>query len=98
MAEAAKLLDFSQPIDVGLLDSTVNFMYGAGNDQQASKGEPRATFPLPGVGILVCHSASTLQLLYAENSSREATPAVSGAPTGVDSRGHNPGGVAEPAY
>lgn len=33
-AVAAKLLDFSQPLDVALLDSTVNAFYGAGSNQE----------------------------------------------------------------
>ena len=33
-AVAAKLLDFSQPLDVVLLDSTVNAFYGAGSNQE----------------------------------------------------------------
>lgn len=39
MEAAAKLLDFSQPVDVPLLDGTVNFMYGAGTDVQRSAAE-----------------------------------------------------------
>lgn len=35
MVEAAqKLLDFSQPIDVPLLEQTVELMYGAANGEQ----------------------------------------------------------------
>lgn len=33
-AAAARLLDLSQPIDVPLLESTVNYMYGAGTNEQ----------------------------------------------------------------
>jgi hypothetical protein len=33
-AVAVKLLDFSQPLDVALLDSTVNAFYGAGSNQE----------------------------------------------------------------
>lgn len=31
---AAKLLDFSQPLDVALLDATVNAFYGAGSNDE----------------------------------------------------------------
>jgi hypothetical protein len=33
-AVTAKLLDFSAPLDVALLDSTVNAFYGAGSNQE----------------------------------------------------------------
>jgi hypothetical protein len=35
-AVTAKLLDFAQPLDVSLLDSTVNAFYGAGSNQEVS--------------------------------------------------------------
>ncbi|PSC71723.1 exportin-1-like isoform X2 [Micractinium conductrix] len=38
-AVAAKLLDFAQPLDVGLLDSTVNAFYGAGSNQERMAAE-----------------------------------------------------------
>ena len=31
---AAKLLDFSQPFDVPLLDATINAFYGAGSNDE----------------------------------------------------------------
>lgn len=40
-AQAAKLLDFGNPIDVALLDSTIALMYGAGSDVQVSLGRVR---------------------------------------------------------
>ena len=33
-ATAAKLLNFAEPLDVALLDSTVNAFYGAGSTEQ----------------------------------------------------------------
>ena len=35
---AAKLLDVSQPLDVALLDRTVDVFYGAGSNQEVSCG------------------------------------------------------------
>jgi exportin-1 len=36
---AAKLLDFSQPFDVALLDATVNAFYGAGSNDEVRERE-----------------------------------------------------------
>jgi hypothetical protein len=41
---AAKLLNFAEPLDVALLDSTVNAFYGAGSNQ-----EVRLRQALPGL-------------------------------------------------
>ncbi len=48
-AVAAKLLDFSQPLDVALLDSTVNAFYGAGSNQEVRED----------VGLLRCSRAGS---------------------------------------
>ena len=36
---ATKLLDFTQPIDVPLLDATVGAFYGAGSQEEVSNSE-----------------------------------------------------------
>lgn len=36
---AERLLDFASPLDVGLLDNTVNAFHGAGNNEQVMMGK-----------------------------------------------------------
>lgn len=55
-AVAAKLLDFAQPLDVGLLDSTVNAFYGAGSNQEVRQAPAGQTGPRPALAL----SASSL--------------------------------------
>lgn len=42
---AAKLLDFSQPLDVSLLDATVNAFYGAGSNDEVLPVPPFSSTP-----------------------------------------------------
>ena len=46
-AAAARLLDFAQPLDVAVLDATVNAFYGAGSNEEVSVSPPR---PATSVG------------------------------------------------
>jgi hypothetical protein len=47
VAAATKLLDFSQPTDVGLLESTVALMYGAGSGEQVRARTQRSACSVP---------------------------------------------------
>jgi hypothetical protein len=43
MSEVQRLLDFSQPCDVGLLEATVGFFYGAGTEEQVRRAGGRVS-------------------------------------------------------
>lgn len=40
---AAKLLDFSQPLDIALLDNTIASFYGAGSNQEVRTNAERSS-------------------------------------------------------
>jgi exportin-1 len=56
MSEAQRLLDFSQPCDVALLEATVGFFYGAGTEEQV-QGAGGCVGRLPAA--LAPHAART---------------------------------------
>ncbi len=75
VTQAATLLDFSKPMDVTLLDATVNLSM-----QSVVGGEQQ-------VGTKLCHQEGSQDLhieFNAEDCCGEALAGVSGAPAGLD--------------